>query len=145
MICWMRSTLEAKVVTMIRLLAVLEKLVEGLAPTLRSLSLWPGCSTLVESGSRASTPSLPSAPRRAQVRHAAGDGRDVELEVAGVDNGAHRGLDGEGHRVGDGVVDVDEFHGEAARLDRRARLHGRELRLLEQAVLLQLQLHERRR
>ena len=49
------------------------------------------------------------------------------------------GLDGEAHRVGDGVVGVDEFHGEFARADDLARLAGNELGLVQQAVLLQLQ------
>ena len=55
-----------------------------------------------------------------------------------------RALDGEAHRVGDGVVGVDELHGELARLDHLARLAGDELGLVQQAVLLQLQLHQPR-
>ena len=57
---------------------------------------------------------------------------------------AHGALDGEGHRVGNGVVDVDELHAELARLDHLARLAGDELGLVQQAVLLQLQLHQPR-
>ena len=34
------------------------------SPTLRSDSVWPGLSTLVESDSSASTPCLPSSPKR---------------------------------------------------------------------------------
>ena len=51
-------------------------------------------------------------------------------------------MDGEGHGVGDGVVHVDELHGELARPDALARLHGDELGGLHQLVLLQLQLDE---
>ena len=79
-----------------------------------------------------------------QVDHAALDGGGVDLEVAGVDAGAHGALDGKGHRVGDGVVHVDELHGEFARLDHISRLAGDELGLAQQAVLLQLQLDEPR-
>ena len=72
------------------------------------------------------------------------DGGGVDLEVAGVDAQAHRRLDGEGHRVGNGVVDVDELHAEPPGLDHLARLAGDELGLVQQAVLLQLQLHQPR-
>ena len=51
-------------------------------------------------------------------------------------------MDGEGHGVGDGVVDVDELHVELAHPDHLPSLHGDKLGGLEQAVLLQLQLDE---
>ena len=76
-----------------------------------------------------------------QIGHAVG-GAGVDLEVAGEDDLAHGGGDAEGHGVGDGVVDVDEFHGEAAGFDGVAGLVGDELDLLVQAVLLQLQLDQ---
>ena len=63
MICWMRSTFEAKVVTMMRCWQPRNRASKE-SPTLRSLLVKPGRSTLVESASRASTPSLPSCPRR---------------------------------------------------------------------------------
>ena len=66
----------------------------------------------------------------------------VNFEVAGVDNSAHFRVDGKGHGVRDGVVHMDEFHGELARPDAFASLHGDELRGLHQLVLLQLQLDE---
>ena len=80
----------------------------------------------------------------AQVDDVAVDGGGVDLEVPGVDQHAHAGVDGEGHGISDGVVDVDELHVELAHPDHLAGLHGDELGLLEQAVLLQLQLDEPR-
>ena len=65
MICWRRSTLEAKVVTMMRSSQPLNSTSKEL-PTLLSLRVYPGRSTLVESASRASTPSRPRAPNRAR-------------------------------------------------------------------------------
>ena len=70
------------------------------------------------------------------------DGGGVDLEVAGVDHGAHPGVDGEGHRVGDGVVHVDELHLELAGPDGHAGLHGDQLGGADQTVLLELQLDE---
>ena len=81
---------------------------------------------------------LAQLPQAAQIHHAALDGGGVDLEVAGVHHRAHTALDGEAHRVGDGVVGVDELHGELARPDHLARLAGDELGLVQQAVLLQL-------
>ena len=84
-------------------------------------------------------------PEAAQVDNLAVNGGGVDLEVPGVDEDAHAGVDGEGHGVGDGVVDVDELHIELAHPDHLPGLHGGELGLLEKAVLLQLQLDEPRR
>ena len=67
------------------------------------------------------------------------DGGGVDLEVAGVDHGAHAGVDGEGHGVGDGVVHMDELHLELSGLHRLPGLHGHQLRAVQQAVLLELQ------
>ncbi len=72
------------------------------------------------------------------------DGRGVDLEVAGVHHRAHPCVNGEGHRVGDGVVHVDELHLELAGPHRLARLHGDQLRGAGQPVLLQLQLDQPR-
>ena len=63
--CWIRWTLEAKVVTMIRSSQFWNWRVK-VAPTVFSDGVKPGRSTLVESASRASTPSLPSSPKRAR-------------------------------------------------------------------------------
>ena len=68
-----------------------------------------------------------------QVHDVAADGRIVDLEVAGVHDGADRRADGEHERVRDGVVHVDELHGEAARADHLARLHGAQRAALGQA------------
>ena len=72
------------------------------------------------------------------------DGRGVDLEVAGVYDCAHPRVDGEGHRVGDGVVHVDELHLELACPHRLTRLHGDQLRRAGQPMLLQLQLDQPR-
>ena len=87
-------------------------------------------------------PLLPQLAQPGQIDHAALDGGGVDLEVAGVDHGADGALDGEGHGVGDGVVDVDELHRELARLHHLAGLAGDELGLVQEPVLLQLQLHQ---
>ena len=95
-------------------------------------------------GQQSQHPLLPQCAESGQVDHAPLDGGGVDLEVAGVDDGAHRALDGEGHRVGDGVVHVDELNGELARLDHVPRLAGDHLGLGHQVVLLQLQLDQAR-
>ena len=64
-------------------------------------------------------------------------GTRVELEIAGVDDGAHRRLDGEPDAVGDGVGDADGEDDEAARPDLVSGLVGTEIRALEHALLLQ--------
>ena len=87
------------------------------------------------------------APQLAEAReigHLALQGRDVDLEVAGLDNGADRRFDRKRHGIGDRVVHVDELHLEAPGGDRLARLNGDDLRFIEQATLLQLELHEPR-
>ena len=95
-------------------------------------------------GQQGQHPLLAQLAQPGQVHHPALDGGGVDLEVAGVDDGTHRALDGEGHRVGDGVVHVDELHRELARLDHVPRLAGDQLGLVQQAVLLQLQLDQAR-
>ena len=80
----------------------------------------------------------------AQIDHLAVDGRGVDLEVAGVDNDAHAGVDRKGYGVGDGVVDMDKFHIEFTGADHLARLNGDELDGLGKAVLLQLELDQPR-
>ena len=72
------------------------------------------------------------------------DGGGVDLKVSGMDHRAHMGVDGEGHGVGDGMVHMDELHGELPRPDGLAGLHGNELGAPGQSVLLQLQLDEAR-
>ena len=76
-----------------------------------------------------------------QVDHAVRGG-GVDLKVTGEYHSAHRGLDGKGHRIGDGVVHMDEFHGEASGLDHIAGLVGDQLDLVGQLVLLQLHLDQ---
>ena len=59
-----------------------------------------------------------------------------------MDTDPHGGVDGEGHGVGDGMVDVDELHSEGACFDLVPGGTGVDLGLFQQAVLLQLQLHQ---
>ena len=66
----------------------------------------------------------------------------VNLEVAGVDDGAERGLDDEAGGVRDGVGDGEELHGEGANIDDVAGLDDVELGAVEEAVFLQLHLDE---
>ena len=80
-----------------------------------------------------------------EVGHPTLDGGGVDLEIAGVNHRADGGLDGEGHRVGNGVVDMNELHAELAGLDHLARLAGDELGLVGEVVFLQLQAHQSRR
>ena len=47
---------------------------------------------------------LPQLAEAGKVDDLPVDGGGVDLEVAGVDHGAHVGVDGKGHGVGDGVV-----------------------------------------
>ena len=76
-----------------------------------------------------------------QIHHAV-VGSGVDLEVAGEYHCTHGGADGEGYRVGDGVVHVDELHGEASGLHHVTGLVGDELDLVCQPVLFQLQLNK---
>src|SRR5699024_5060085 len=67
-----------------------------------------------------------------EVYHLALDGRDVYLEVAGVDDGAYGRLDGQGHGVRDGVVHVYHLDLKAAELEPVARLLREDLRVVQQ-------------
>ena len=59
---------------------------------------------------------LPQFSKACQINHLARCRREVYLEVAGVDDGAQRGADGEGNRVGNRVVGVDKLNRKAAQL-----------------------------
>ena len=80
----------------------------------------------------------------AQINHTILGG-GVDLEVAGHNHGADGRLDGKGHGVGNGVVDVDELHLKVAGLDGLPGLMGDELALVQNLVLLQFQLHQAQR
>ena len=73
-----------------------------------------------------------------QVGHTAGQRGVVDLEVAGLDDGAGGAVDGKGHGIRDGVVHMDGLHGEAAQLDLLPGDDLHELGLAGQAELLQL-------
>ena len=61
----------------------------------------------------------------------------VELEVAGVDDGADRRPEGDAHRVRDGVADAERDDAERADVDLVARVE-REDRVVVELVLLDL-------
>ncbi len=63
--CWMRGTFDANEATTMRPLAR-EKIAVKASPTMRSESVWPGRSALVESESMQSTPSSPTRAMRAK-------------------------------------------------------------------------------
>ncbi len=66
----------------------------------------------------------------------------IDLEVAGVDDGAEGRVDDEADRVRDGVRDGERLDGEGARLDLLAGLDDLDMRLVEQPMLAQLDLDE---
>ena len=68
--------------------------------------------------------------------------RGIDLEIAGHDHHTHRGVDGKGHSIGDGMVHMDEFHLEAACLHRLPRLMGDDGSGVQQIMLLQLDLDQ---
>ena len=86
-------------------------------PMSRSDVVKPGTSALVESTRNRSTPSSPSRANGAQVGDAAVERQLVHLEVAGVQQQAGAGPDGDGQRVGDRVVDRDELEVERTERD----------------------------
>ena len=66
----------------------------------------------------------------------------VNFEVARHDDGADRGFDGKGDRVGDGMVHMDEFHRKAAGLDLLPCLMRKQMHRILELMLLQLQLDD---
>ncbi len=80
-----------------------------------------------------------------QVGDLALDRGGVDLEVARHDDNAGGGVDRQGQRVWNRVVDVDELHGHTAHLDGVARLHHIQLDAAEQPVLLELALDQPQR
>ena len=80
-----------------------------------------------------------------QVDHAALNGREVDLEVTRVDDGADRRFDRQRNGIGNAVVRMDELHLEAAELKLIARLFREDLRMVKQVMLFELELNDRRR
>ena len=68
------------------------------------------------------------------------EGGQVDLEVAGVEDDAEGGGDGEGHRAGDTMAGLDELHLEAAQFHRVAGFHHVEV--AGNVHLLELVLYE---
>ena len=73
-----------------------------------------------------------------KVGGAAGQRGVIDLEVAGLDDGARRAVDGEGHGVRDGVVHMDRLHRKAAQFDLLLGGDLHELGLARKAEFLQL-------
>ena len=102
------------------LVAALEELVEARA----DLALGVGVAGLFHIGGVAhqrENALVAQLAQAHQIHHAAGDRRHVDLEVAGVDDGADGRGDGQGHRVGDRVVHMDKLHREVAQPEHGAR------------------------
>ena len=66
----------------------------------------------------------------------------VDLEVAGLDDHARRAVDGQGHRVRNGVVHMDGLDGKAAQLELVAGMNLHQLGAAQQIVLFQLVLDQ---
>ncbi len=64
--------------------------------------------------------------------------RGIKLVVAGMDDAANRGLDGQAHAVREAVAGVEELHGEAADLDFGLRGDRVQRHFAQQPVLAQL-------
>ena len=142
MTCWIRWMCDANDVTITRPCAW-RTMSRSAAPTVRSEGVRPGRSALVESASSRATPASPSSRSAIEVGGPSVDRRVVELEVAGVHDGAVLGVqddrDGVWHRVRDpDELRVERADARAARL----RLDLDELGVDEQAVLVELGLHE---
>ena len=122
----------------------LEQLVEGGCHFLfrHGVARALGVGGIAQQGQHALLPQLGQA---AQVDGRAVHGGVVHLEIAGVDDGAHRGFDRQGACPRDGVVHVDELHGEAARMDHVAFGDHVQRSNVLQPVLLQLVLAQRQR
>ncbi len=65
----------------------------------------------------------------------------INLEVAGVNDDAKRGMHGERHGIHDGVRDLDGMNRERAELEALSRHHLVQLRVFQQAVLFQFVFH----
>ena len=114
-ICWMRWMWLAKQAVMMRLSWWSRNRSRSTLPTDRSLAVWPGSSALVESESSRRMPGpLARAPMRARSVDAAVDRREVELEVARVEDHALGRVEGGGEPVGHRVGDGDELAVEGA-------------------------------
>ena len=121
------------------LVAAHEQLVEALP----HLTLGVGMARLFHIGGiteQGKYPLVAQLPQTHKVDHAAGYGRNVDFEVAGVDHRAQWGADG--HRVRDAVVHVDKFHGKAAQAKNGTGLFREYLGVIKQVMLLKLQLNQ---
>ena len=88
-----------------------------LSATTASQAVVPSRSALVESPSISATPASPTDAEPVQLGAAAVDRRVVDLDVAGVDDGALGGVQHDGDGVRDGVRDADELGPERPHLD----------------------------
>ena len=135
--CWTRWMWEAKQVTIRRRPSWACMTLYRTAPTEVSDREWPGESALVESDRRRRMPSFwAMAPIDAEVGEAAVDRVQVQLEVAGVQDRALRGVDGGGEAVGHRVGDGEELAVERADLQPLVVGHDPEVGAVDQARLL---------
>ena len=85
---------------------------------------------------------LPQLRKALQIDGVSEDRRVVHLEIPCVHHHPHRGIDGQGRRVHDAVVGLDELHAEVAQVDGLPELHHFPLRPSGQLMLLQLVLDD---
>ena len=77
-------------------------------------------------------------PDTGQIHHFPADGRNVQLEVPGVEDGAFGGTDGDHAGVCNGVVGPNEFTFEYAQPQHGARFHGDQFPFPQQTMFRQL-------
>ena len=71
-----------------------------------------------------------------QVDHSAGYGRNVDLEIAGVDYRAQRCADGQSHGIRNAVVHMNKLNGKAAQAENRTGFFREDLGVVQQIMLL---------
>ena len=134
--CWMRWMCEANVATMTRP-GARATCSASAAPTSLSERVCPGRSTLVESEQSTSDAALPQLGERSIVGGLAVERARIELEVAGVHDGAGRRLDGESDAVDDRMRHPDRLDREWTDGDPVPRAHRPQIGV-QDAVLAQL-------
>ena len=76
-----------------------------------------------------------------QVKHPVVGGREIDLEIAGVDDDAQRRMHGDRDGVHNGVRDLDGMNREWTELEAFSGHHLVEFGVIQQAVLFELVLH----
>ena len=117
-----RATLEAKVVTTTLPFALADQIARASRRRRARTGFRPRAARWSKSQTSASTPSSPSAVRRASSVGRPRTGVGVDLPVAGMDDEAGRRADRERRALRDRMGDGNEFDVERADLEPRARL-----------------------